>query len=58
MGPPFFIYLFLALLIFITVCGLFSSCCEQGLCFVVVGRLAVVMASFVAVHCVGKRSTK
>ena len=32
-------------------CGLFSSCCEQGLCFVVVGRLAVVMASFVAAQC-------
>ena len=30
--------------------GLFSSCCERGLLFVVVHRLLVVVASLVAEH--------
>ena len=47
-----FIYLFIfgCVWVFIAVHGLFSSCGEWGLLFVVVHGLLIVVASFVAEH--------
>ena len=44
------INLFLAALVFFAARGLFSSCSEQGLLFISVRRLLIVVASFVAEH--------
>ena len=50
--PLLFIYLFNLFYfwlhwVFVAACRLFSGCCEQGLLFVVVHRLLIVMASLV-----------
>ena len=48
-----FVYLFIYFWlqwVFVAVCGLFSSCGEQGLLFVVVRELLIVVASLVAEH--------
>ena len=46
----FFSFFFLAVLVFLAVRSLFSSCSEQGLLFIAVCSLLIVVASLVADH--------
>ena len=46
----YFIYLFLAALVFVAARGLFSSCGERGLLFVVVRGLLIAVASLAVEH--------
>ena len=45
-----FVYLFLVVLVFVSACGLFSSCCEQGLLSGSVLGLPIGVAASVVEH--------